>query len=107
MSVRLVSVVLVLLAVSVFSQQSTVIQHTQDRVWSRGQPMRPDTPPELDPRAAILEAIHHDAADLSVLSASLQSDLEHLQKGMLAKDLGQKLKKMEKLSKKLRQEVEP
>jgi hypothetical protein len=69
--------------------------------------MRPDSPPELDPRAARLKAIHDDAVDLSTLSASLQSDLAQLQKGMLAKDLAQKLKQVEKLSKKLRQEMEP
>jgi hypothetical protein len=69
--------------------------------------MRPDTPPDLDLRAARLKTIHDDAADLSTLSASLQSDLQQLQKGMLAKDLAQKLKQMEKLSKKLRQEMEP
>ena len=69
--------------------------------------MRREAAPELDTRAARLEAIHHDAVDLSTLSASLQSDLEQLQKGMLAKDLAQKLKKVEKLSKKLRQEMSP
>lgn len=74
-------------------------------IWSRGQMMRPDTPPGLDPQAIKLEAIHHDAADLSSLSASVQTDLQQLQKGFLAKDLDQKLKKMEKLSKKLRQEM--
>ena len=106
MSVRLVFVSLILLAVPVLSQQ-TNMQQAQQWVWSRGQPMRPDTPPDLDLRAARLKTIHDDAADLSTLSASLQSDLQQLQKGMLAKDLAQKLKQMEKLSKKLRQEMEP
>ena len=107
MSVRLVSVLLVFLTVPMFSLQSGIEQQMQQRVWSRGQMMRPDSPPELDPQAARLEAIHHDAADLSTLSAALQSDLQQLQKGLLAKDLEQKLKKMEKLAKKLRQEMAP
>jgi hypothetical protein len=107
MSVRLVFALLIFLATPVLSLQTGISQQASQRVWSRGQMMRPDSAPELDPQAARLEAIHHDAADLSVLSASLQSDLEQLQKGMLAKDLGQKLKKMEKLSKKLRQEMAP
>jgi hypothetical protein len=38
------------------------------------------------------------------LSAALQSDLQQLQEGLLAKDLAQNLKKVEKLSRKLRQE---
>jgi hypothetical protein len=106
MSVRLVSVFLILLAVPVLSQQ-TSMQQTQQWVWSRGQMMRPDSPPELDPRAARLQAAHRDAADLYTLSASLQSDLAQLQKGLLAKDLPRKLKQVEKLSKRLRQEMEP
>lgn len=35
----------------------------------------------------------------------MQSDLSQLRKGILSKDLAQNLKKMEKLAKKLRQEV--
>jgi hypothetical protein len=54
-----------------------------------------------------LEAIHQDATDLSTLGASLQADLQQLQKGLLAKDLAEKLKKMQRLSKVLRQEVTP
>jgi hypothetical protein len=76
-------------------------------MWSRGQMMRPDTPPEFDPLAARLKALQRDAADLSALSASLQSDLAQLQKGFLAKNLDQKLKQMEKVSKRLRQEMQP
>ena len=69
--------------------------------------MKADTPPDLDLRAARLAAIHQDAAELSTLSGSVQPDLQQLQKGILAKDLEQRLKRMEKLSKKLRQEMEP
>jgi hypothetical protein len=54
-----------------------------------------------------MQALHHDAEELSDLSASVQSDLQGLQKGLLAKDLHEKLKKMEKLSKKLRRDMEP
>ena len=52
-------------------------------------------------------AIHQDAEELSILSASVQSDLQQLANGLLAKDLSAKLKRMEKLSKKLRQEMNP
>lgn len=69
--------------------------------------VRPEPPRDLDSRAFKLQAIHEDAQNLSALSAQLQSDLQQLQKGMLAKDLTQNLKKMEKLAKKLRQEVAP
>jgi len=51
--------------------------------------------------------IQQDAHDLSELSSSIQEDLQKLQKGMLSKDLHEKLKKLEKLAKRLRQDVEP
>lgn len=53
------------------------------------------------------QATKQDAQDLSELSSSIQEDLQKLQKGMLAKDLHEKLKKLEKLAKRLRQDVEP
>jgi hypothetical protein len=105
MPTRVVSFLLLLLAIPALSQQAAQQQMSQ-KIWARGQMMRPDSPPELDPRAAALQAIHRDAEELSVLSTSLQSDLQQLQKGMLVGDLTQKLKKMEKLSKRLREEVQ-
>jgi hypothetical protein len=67
---------------------------------------REPTPAEVDARAVRLQAIQRDAEELSGLSASVQSDLQQLGKGLLAKDLDARLKKMEKLSKRLRQELE-
>lgn len=66
--------------------------------------MRPE-PPTFNSTAFRLQAINQDASELSALSASMQSDLVQLRKGILSKDLAQNLKKMEKLAKKLRQEV--
>ncbi len=106
MSIRLASALVVFLAITVSSQQSANIQQTQQWIWSRGQMTKANGAPQLDPRAALLEAIQHDAADLSALSGSVHGELEQLQKGLLAKDLEQQLKKMEKLSKKLRQEIQ-
>jgi hypothetical protein len=64
------------------------------------------TSPAPDVRAARLAAFHHDVSELSALSSSVQSDLQKLQRGMLVKDLNQNLKKLEKLSKKVRREIE-
>ena len=105
MAARFVSLFLVVCTVPLFCQQGAVVTQSQKWIWSRGQMMRADSPPELDPRAARLAAIHQDTNDLSALSVALQSDLQQLQKGLLSKDLTQNLKKVEKLSKKLRQEV--
>jgi len=69
--------------------------------------MRPDSPPGLDANRILIRTIQHDALELSSLNAALQSDLHNLQKGMMPKDLAENLKKVEKLSKRLRQEVSP
>lgn len=69
--------------------------------------VRPEPPRDLNSPAFHLQAINQDAQELAALSASLQSDLLQLRKGMLTKDLTPNLKKMEELAKKLRQEVSP
>jgi len=81
-------------------------QRTPGRDWSPSV-VRPEPPRDLDSRKFKLQAIEQDAKDLSRLSAQLQLDLQQLQNGVLSKDLPQNLKKMEKLSKRLRQAVTP
>jgi len=105
MPARLVSALLLLVTVPLFCQQGAVQPRVDQWVWSRGKPMRPDSPPELDTNAILIRTIQHDATELSSLNAALQSNLHDLQKGMMPKDLAENLKKVEKLSKKLRQEV--
>lgn len=51
--------------------------------------------------------VKQEVQDLSELSSSVHEDLEKVQKGMLPKDLHEKLKKLEKLAKRLRQDMEP
>lgn len=106
---RLTPLLLLLLAIPTFSQHSsTPLQRQIDQTVEQRQQQisRVPTSPELDTKAARIQAIRQDANDLSALSASLQSDLQKLQYGILVKDLHDNLKKMEKLSKKLRQEME-
>jgi len=92
---------MVFLAVPLLSQQPNM------RLPGNWSPtiVKPEPPRDLDSKAFRLQAIHHDAEELARMSASLQSDLRQLQKGFLSKDLAPNLKKIEKLSKKLRQEV--
>jgi hypothetical protein len=110
MSARLVSLLVVLIAVSAFSQQRCLSQRINQKIDSHEQRISQiasePSPAEVDARAVRLRAIQRDAEELSGLSASVQSDLQQLGKGLLAKDLNARLKKMEKLSKKLRQELE-
>lgn len=108
MPTRLVSLLVVFLAVAAMSQQPRVAQQINQRVDSKEQRIsQVITPAEQEARTARLQTVHHDAQELWSLSASVQSDLQQLGKGLLAKDLQAKLKKMEKLSKRLRQEMNP
>lgn len=46
------------------------------------------------------------ANDLKQLSDTIPPDIENLSKGIISKDLNERLKKIEKLAKKLREDVE-
>ena len=102
--VRVVLLSLLLLTLPLWSQQSTMPQHLPGGNWSPTV-VRPEPPRDLNPEAFRLQSINHDAEELAALSALMQSDLSQLRKGTLSKELEQNLKKMEKLAKKLRQEV--
>lgn len=69
--------------------------------------IRPEPPRPADLQAARIQAIHQDAEQLAIANAALESDLQQLRKGLLSKTLADNLKKVEKLSKRLRQEVLP
>jgi hypothetical protein len=79
-------------------------QRVPGKDWSATS-VKPEPPHDFNSATFRLQAINHDAQDLAKLSAELQSDLRQLQRGLLSKELAQNLKKMEKLSKRLREEV--
>lgn len=104
MSARVAFLSLVFLTVPVLSKQSTMNQRVPGGNWSPTI-VKPEPPRDFHSPAFRLQEINQDAEDLSALTAALQSDLHQLRKGLLTKDLAPNLKKMEKLAKKLRQEV--
>ena len=107
MPIRLFCALLLLLVVPATSQRAGIQQRINETVDQHQQKIS-EVPATagVDVRAARIHAIYKDANELSVLSASVQSDLRKIQQGLLAKDLPENLKKMEKLSKKLRREME-
>jgi flagellar motor protein MotB len=111
MPARLGCLFLFLLAISAAalgqqtSLQARISQREESRQQRISQVVSGTTEP--DAAAALRQTIHRDAEELSTLSESVKADLQQLRQGMLAKDLDEKLKKMEKLSKKLRREVKP
>ena len=64
-------------------------------------------PPVRQQSSTDLAKLKSDSDELVSLSQSIHSGIDDVQKGMLPKDLIDKLKQMEKLSKRLRSELTP
>ena len=64
-------------------------------------------PPRRQAASPDMAKLKSDAAELAALAKSIQPDVENATKGLLAKDVIDKLKRIEKLSKRLRSELVP
>ena len=65
-------------------------------------------PPTVKPRASLDPAkLRRDADELANLAASVPSAIDQTTRGVLPNDLLEKLKRIEKLSKRLRSELNP
>ena len=62
------------------------------------------SPEDMRLHAARLQ-LEKDAQELAGLCASVSDDMGHVKQGLLAKDAMEKLKRMEKLSKRVREEL--
>jgi hypothetical protein len=62
------------------------------------------TPEEMRDRAARVQ-LQKDAKELGELCASVPTDMDGLKRGVLSKDALEKLKRVEKLSKRVREEL--
>lgn len=64
-------------------------------------------PPVRAKRSLDLAKVQQEAEELSKLAQSIPPDLEQIRLGTLPKDVGQKLKQIEKLSKQIRGQLNP
>jgi len=65
-------------------------------------------PPPASPRATVDYAqLKRDADELAALAQSVPADVDQTGKGVLPKDLAEKLKRIEKLAKQLRNRLKP
>ena len=64
------------------------------------------SPEGIRARASNLQ-LQKDAKELADLCASIPADMDGVKQGLLPKDVVEKLKRVEKLSKKVRQELTP
>src|SRR5216684_8748228 len=99
MPTRLVSLLLLMLVLPAASQHTNMQQRMNQRIdqkMQRNDEMNTGTNAvQSNAWAARLQDIHHDAEEFSALSATVQSDLQNLQKGLLPKDLHENLKRLE------------
>ncbi len=63
--------------------------------------------PKLPPRHADLAKLQQEANDLARLAQTIPTDMAGVRQGLLPKDISDKLKRIEKLSKQLRNELNP
>jgi len=63
--------------------------------------------PPIQLQSADLVRLKQDADELASLAQSIPPDVDQTTKGILPKDLGKKLKRIEKLSKQLRSRISP
>lgn len=67
-----------------------------------------DLPPPLQAKRSLdLSKLAREADELSKLAQTIPFDMDAVSKGMLPKDVTQKLKQIEKLSKQLRAQLNP
>jgi len=65
-----------------------------------------DIPPPLNQRGTIdLSKLKHDADELAALAQSVPPEVDQTARGILPKDLNEKLKRIEKLARQLRSQI--
>ena len=70
--------------------------------------MEKNIPPPIQQRASVdLARLGQEANDLARIAQTIPPDVANIRKGMLPKDVIEKLKQIEKLSKHLRNELNP
>ena|SRR5215469_6763632 len=68
------------------------------------QVQKPTTPEDMRARVSNLQ-LQKDAKELADLCASIPSDMDAVKQGLLSKDVLEKLKRVEKLSKRVREQL--
>jgi hypothetical protein len=94
-----------LLSASPASAQSTrpAGQHEADKAEAQFDKSIP--PPAQQPQSTDLAKLRQDANELANLAQSIPPAVDQTTKGILPKDLDQKLKRIEKLAKQLRTQI--
>lgn len=103
-SLPILSAVLLLFATPVAAPQYT---HHFPTPPEPADPQTDKEPPPTLTKRIDMEQVQREADDLARTAQSIPSDVANIRKGMLPKDVVEKLKQIEKLSKHLRGELNP
>ncbi len=101
MNSRTFLLVTLLLAVAAVGQTSHRHSDPHDKDPIDGVPFAVTAAPPVNP-----EKVQHEADELSRLARTVSDDVRQVSGGILPKDLNEKLKRIEKLSKQLRSELQ-
>src|SRR4029077_14291597 len=87
------------------------VAHTGHNYPTPPEPMDPQSrqtqPPQISKRSVDTTQIQKQADELARMAQTIPADVASVRKGMLPKDVIEKLKQIEKLSKRLRTELNP
>lgn len=81
------------------ASQNVNLKHPQEI-----EAQKPTTPEDMRTRVAYIQ-LQKDATELAGLCASVSDDMDHVKQGLLPKDSLEKLKRLEKLTKRVREEL--
>ena len=80
--------------------------HPPDPDWPRNTMPEPTASAQSQKRVALdMDKLRHNAKELAELSASIPADVDRVNRGLLPKDVLEKLKRVEKLSRQLRSDL--
>ena len=98
---------LLILSLGAASQAQSKPVPPARRELQRYEAMHTDEPPQVQPAHIDQPQLEREAEELFRLAQSVRPDVERLGQGMLPKDVVEKLKRIEKLSKQLRSQISP
>lgn len=98
-------VIVILLGASISLAQKAIPPGVRQADKAEAQTEKNVPPPSQQAMSMNAAKLKRDAEELASLAQSIPADIENVQRGTLPKDLLEKLKRIEKLSKHLRSEI--
>jgi hypothetical protein len=98
---------LLILTLGVASQAQSKPEPPARRELQRYEVMHPDEPPHVQAARVDQAQLEREAEELARLAQSVRPDVGRLRQGVLPKDVAEKLKRIERLSKQLRGQILP